>query len=128
MTSAASKTGAAICRELLNSNANVLGIDSVSLREELGFLKEESSFIFMECKSNAAPSGAEVANTAHEHFKLDRIDWLINIVDEVENPERTSPPTGQILAVMEGKRSGLVLNVVGGSVDKGAPEETMLVC
>jgi hypothetical protein len=53
---------------------------------------------------------------------------LINAVDEGEDPERTSPPTGQILAVMEGKRSGLVLNVVGGSVDKGAPEETMLVC
>ena len=73
MTSAVSKTGAAICREFLNNNASVLGIDSVALQEELGFLKAES-FLFIEYEPRAVPSGAEIANAAHEHFKSDHID------------------------------------------------------
>lgn len=128
MTSAASKTGAAICRHLLDSNASVLGLDTVALQEGLGLLEEEASFLFVEYEAHAAPSGAEIAHAAEQHFKSDRIDWLINVVDEKQDPYGMSSPTGQILTVMEGKRTGLVLNVVGGKVGKGAYQGTMLVC
>jgi len=128
VTSAASKTGAAICREFLNSNASVLGLDTVSLREELDSLKETSSFLFIEYGPHAVPSGAEVASAAKEQFKADRIDWLINVVDERQDPEENPQHVRQILSVMEEKRIGLALNVVGGGVDKGTPQETMLVC
>ncbi|KAE9382088.1 hypothetical protein N431DRAFT_476783 [Stipitochalara longipes BDJ] len=127
VTSAASKTGAAICREFLNSNASVLGIDTVSFQGEFGFLKEASSFLFLEYGSHAVPSGAEVANAAKEQFKSDRIDWLINIVDEKQNSEENPQPVGQVLSVMEEKRTGMALNVVGGRVRKGALQETMLI-
>lgn len=127
MTSAASRTGAAICRQLLNSNASVLGLDTTSLQEELGFGKEGSSFLFIEYEAQAAPSGTDVAHTAQQHFKSERIDWLINVIDEKHDPDGISQPMGQILTVMEGKRTGLVLNVLGGSVEKGASQQTMLV-
>jgi hypothetical protein len=52
---------------------------------------------------------------------------LINVIDEKHDPDSISQPMGQILTVMEGKRTGLVLNVLGGSVEKGAPQQTMLV-
>ena len=127
MTLAASKTGAAICREFLNSNASVLGLDTVSLREELDLPKDDPSFLFLEYGPQTVPSGAEVASAAKERFKEDCIDWLINVVDETQDPDENPQPVGEILSVMEEKRVGLALNVVGGGVEKGAPQETMLV-
>ncbi|PMD32733.1 hypothetical protein L207DRAFT_571990 [Hyaloscypha variabilis F] len=127
VTSTASKTGAAICRESLNSNASVLGIDTVPLQEESSFLKESSSFLFIEYGPHAVPSGAEFATAAKEQFKTDRIDWLINVIDEKHDPEENAQPVGQLLSVMEGKRTGLALNVVGGGVDQGALQETMFI-
>jgi hypothetical protein len=124
--SAASRTGAAICRELLSRNASVLGIDSVPLQKE-GPFNGDSSFLFVRYEANAVPSGSEVVQVAQEIFKSERIDWLINVVEETEDPKGILQPTGRILAVMEERRSGLLLNVLGGSLKKGAPQQTMLV-
>jgi hypothetical protein len=53
---------------------------------------------------------------------------LINAVGERHDLEENSQPIAQLLSVMEGKRTGLALNLVGGGVDQGALQETMLIC
>ncbi len=124
--SAASPTGTAICRELLNNKIFVLGLDVASRqREEL--FKGESSFKLVEYEASGVPSGVEVAQAAMSLSKSNRIDWLINIIDDTRNPGESPHPTRQILAIMEERRNGLLLNVVGESINKGAPQEIMLV-
>lgn len=125
MTSAASPTGAAICRELLNSNANVLGIDSIPAHQttnaQLG-----SHFQFFKYSQGSSHEGKDIIEHAKEMYTRDNIDFLIDVITG-ETEDSVVEIIRELVNVMQTQGEGLVLNVLAGNA-KDVNTEKQAVC
>jgi len=122
VTSAASPTGAAICRELLNSNANVLGVDNVPAHKTTSFSKG-SHFQFLRCEGNSVLDGPELVEYAKKVYMRDNIDFLIDVLGETSVGSGFLEP---VIEIMQDQGGGMVLGVVPPELTDLAKEKKVV--
>lgn len=108
VTSASSEQGAAICRELLNSNANVLGIDSVPAHKSTE-TSRASHFQFFQYDVKKSPTGRDALDHAAKMYMKDDVDYFVDAVGA-----DAADPTDlrkEVLAVFKERGNGLVVTV-----------------
>lgn len=114
VTSASTPLGVIICKTLLKANALVLGIDSRpkddSLNAGLG-----THFQFAKCNVNDERAPERIVEAAKEGFAVERIDVLVNVVEEAkENELNGMKRLGEVVRrVMEQEGKGSIVNVLG---------------
>jgi NAD(P)-dependent dehydrogenase (short-subunit alcohol dehydrogenase family) len=108
ITSASSSLGAAICRSLLNSNALVLGLDTVPAHDTTS-ASGGSHFQFLQYdEKKGLGDGNEILEKLRSVFLKDEVAFWIDVVGELR--------IGGLKEVVEGmseRGEGLVLSVVG---------------
>ncbi|KXT12522.1 hypothetical protein AC579_10362 [Pseudocercospora musae] len=125
VTAASSPLGVRVCKSLLKANAMVLGIDNATrdstLNAGLG-----THFQFEELDIGAKDSAGKVVSAAKEKFGLERVDLLVNIVDErqhdVSEFERL---TEVVVEVMRGQGKGSVI-ILPSETEPESPSEDLV--
>ena len=106
----ATERGAAICRDLLNSNAFVLGIDNVDAHETTR-TSGGSHFQFLKYGEGNPPQGREVMESVEKKFGKDAVDFLIYIGDgEIVRQGIVKGIVDEMLGRSDG--AGMLLEVV----------------
>lgn len=120
VTSASTPLGVIVCKTLLKANALVLGIDARpkdhTLNAGLG-----THFQFEQCSVGDRGTPERVIEAARKKFGLERIDALVNIVEEgkevnLEGLTRLGEAVGHGMA-QEGR--GSIIIVLGGIAGEG---------
>jgi len=111
VTSASTAQGATIIRALLNSNANVLGIDdNVPHESTLSSKASHFQFLKLDLKNCSFEEvSGKVVEEVKRHFERDDVDFVVNVVGEgggIETLERLHGLIGEMVG-----RGGLVLSV-----------------
>ncbi|KAH7318977.1 hypothetical protein BKA65DRAFT_556408 [Rhexocercosporidium sp. MPI-PUGE-AT-0058] len=123
VTFASSDQGAAICRELLNSNANVLGVDSAPAHKSTE-TSRASHFQFFQYDPKEPLTGKDPLNHAAKMYMKDDVDYFIDVVGT--DAAYTTDLRKEVLAVFKEKGSGLILTVAPVS-DFGVDAEQELL-
>lgn len=116
VTSAASPLGVIICKTLLKANALVLGIDTQprdhSLNAGLG-----THFQFEECDVNDSGTPEKVVAASKEKFGLDRLDALVNLVEEGRegNLDGIKNLTQRAVGIMKQQGRGSVITILNNA-------------
>jgi hypothetical protein len=118
----ATPVGAAICRELLNSNALVLGIDNVPAHETTR-VSGGSHFQFLRYQAGDSPSRNGVLDEVKRRYGKDHIDFLVSILLESGGDEVRNEIMNEVVEAMESQGSGLVLM----TVSKEYEEEKVMI-
>ena len=122
VTSASTPLGVIICKTLLKANALVLGVDNKpkdkSLNAGLG-----THFQFESCDLEEEDVSERIIEAARKKFGgVERIDGLVNIIEEEDDLEGLRRLSDAVGEVMDKERKGSIVNVLGGS--DGVEERT----
>ncbi|KAL5315163.1 hypothetical protein ACEPPN_017814 [Leptodophora sp. 'Broadleaf-Isolate-01'] len=123
VTSASSDQGAAICRELLNNNANVFGDDSVPAHKSTE-TSRASHFQFFQLDRRKSLTGKDALDHAARVYMKDDVDYFIDVVGE--DAADTADLRKEVLAIFKQRTNGLVLTVAPVA-DIGIDAEQKLV-
>ncbi|KAL2060081.1 hypothetical protein VTL71DRAFT_9903 [Oculimacula yallundae] len=126
VTSASSEQGAAICRELLNSNANVLGVDSTPAHKSTQSSRA-SHFQFFQYESGKDLKGRDVLEYAAKMYGKEGVDFYIDVVDGEDAANVMDGLRREVLDVFKEKSEGVVLTVVRSGNNIGREKEEKLV-
>ncbi|PVH77417.1 hypothetical protein DL98DRAFT_591363 [Cadophora sp. DSE1049] len=123
VTSASSETGAAICRELLKSNAFVLGVDKYPAHKSTE-TSRASHFQFFQYDPEKPLSGKDVLEYAAKMYMKDGVDYFVDVVGT--DGADTADLRKEVLKVIRERGDGLVLTTAPAS-DVGSDAENILV-
>lgn len=113
VTSASSEQGAAICRELLNSNAFVLGVDSVPAHKSTE-TSRASHFQFFQYDAGKGASGMKVLEYANMVYMKDEVHYFVDVVKD--GKAGTEDVRERVVKVMTEQGQGMVV-FVGGDAE-----------
>jgi NAD(P)-dependent dehydrogenase (short-subunit alcohol dehydrogenase family) len=112
ITSASSSLGAAICRSLLNSNALVLGLDTVPAHKTTS-ASGGSHFQFLQYDAKKGlEDGRVILEKLRSVYLKDGVDLWIDVVGEGKG-ELEIGGLNEVIEGMSEREEGLVLSVVG---------------
>ena len=120
VTGCASPLGTIICKTLLKANAFVFGVDT-KLKDHTLNAGTGMHFQFEQCDLADSGSAEKVIEAVREKFRLERLDILVNVVEEgQENDWKSVTDLSKAVSqVMAREGHGSVVNVLGSGPDAG---------
>jgi hypothetical protein len=126
VSGASSELGTIICKTLLKANAFVFGVDTTPKHDSLN-AGMAMHFGFEECDLAHAGSAEKVIESVRVKHKTDRIDLLVNIVEDDRDGKwkGVSNLSKAVSHVMSGDGKGRVISVIGN--DHVAKDEAIKI-